>query len=140
MAINAVAPWEGELTWKGEVNKGKTMSGAEWKSVEFALKYTDSQMNEKEIVFSLFGAGKVGILVDYPIGTWLKVIWWPESNQGKNGKYYTKNNVIAVYKIDSPAKSADTKITAPNYPTPQPPLPTNQDNDDLPDGDEGLPF
>ena len=123
MAINAVAPWEGELIWIGEVNRGKTNSGAEWKSVEFALKYEDSQMNEKEIVFSLFGAGKVSSFSEYKVGDWLKVVWWPECNQGKNGKYYSKNNVLAVYKIDAPAKSAETKITAPSYPTPQPPLP-----------------
>ena len=139
MATNAVAPWEGELSWIGEFKSGKTNSGAEWKSVEFALKYTDSQMNEKEIVFSLYGAGKVSSFREYKVGDWLKVVWWPEANQ-YNGRYYSKNSVIAVYKIDSPAKSADAKITAPSYPTPQPPLPTNPDNDDLPDDDSGLPF
>lgn len=137
MAINAVAPWEGELVWIGEVNRGKTNSGAEWKSVDFTLKYTDQQMNEKFITFSLFGAAKVSSF-SYPLGTWLKVVWWPESTQAKNGKYYPKNSVIAYYKIDAPAKSADTKITAPNYPEPQPSLPA-EDRTYQPDGSD-LPF
>ena len=144
MAINAVAPWEGELVWIGEVNRGKTNSGAEWKSVDFTLKYTDHQMNEKYITFSLFGAAKVSSF-SYPLGTWLKVVWWPESTQAKNGKYYSKNSVIAYYKIDAPAKSADTKITAPNFPEQKEPeawknpLPQPSYSDDLPD-DSGLPF
>ena len=145
MAINAVAPWEGELTWKGEVNKGKTASGAEWKSMEFTLKYEDSHMDEKYMTFSVFGVGKVNQLSEYPIGTQLKVLWWPASNQGKNGKWYPKNDAISIFLADSPAKSADTKITTPSFPQQKEPeawknpLPKPGYSDDLP-GDSDLPF
>ena len=142
--INSVSPWEGELVWKGEVRSGKTNSGAEWKSMEFTLRYEDQQMNEKFITFSLFGAAKVSSAEKYPIGSWLKVVWWPESSQGRDGKYYPKNSVIAVYPADAPAKSADTKITAPDYPQQREPeawknpLPEPSHSDDL-QGDS-LPF
>lgn len=139
MAINAVAPWEGELVWLGEVNKGKTSTGQEWKSVDFTLRYEDQQMNEKFMTFSVFGVGKVNQLLGYKEGTRLKVLWWPESNQAKNGKYYPKNSVISIYLAEPQVKSADTKITAPSYPQPQPPLPGNPLDDDLP-AEDGFPF
>ena len=139
MAVNAVAPWEGELVWVGDVVKGESRNGNVWKSVEFTLKYQDSQMNEKFITFSIFGKEKVEYITTLELGVMLRVTWWPESNQGKNGRYYSKNSVINVGRAQEQPKSAETKITAPNYPQPQPPLPTNPDNDDLPD-DEGLPF
>ena len=135
--INAVAPWEGELVWIGEPNVWTTNTGKTWESVDFTLKYKDSQMNEKHITFSVFGEGKVNTLLGYQIGTYLRVLWWPEANQGKNGKYYSKNNVINIYLIEHPAKTADTKITAPYYPQPQPPIPEEDrgyepDSGDLP--------
>ena len=75
MATNAVAPWEGALEWVGEPNEGKTQAGKEWKSVDFTLKYTDGQMNEKFITFSAFGVERVDKLLSLPIGTMLKVVW-----------------------------------------------------------------
>ena len=138
MTTNAVAPWEGELVWVGEPNVGTTSTGKKWKSVEFTLKYQDSQMNEKFITFSAFGEGKVNILLDYKIGSQIRVAWWPESNQGKNGRYYSKNSVLSTSLLGGAAVSADTKITAPSFPEPQPPLPA-EDRTYQPDGSD-LPF
>ena len=151
MAVNAVAPWEGALDWIGEVKSGQTQKGT-WKSVDFALKYQDHQMNEKTIVFSAFGEDKVDKLLATPYGTMLKVVWWPEATQGRNsGVWYGKNSAISIGSAQSEAKSADTKITAPSYPAqgtqmpnpgyrtipqPVPPLPPmpdyNPDPDNLP--------
>lgn len=146
MAINAVAPWEGELVWKGEVSRGKTTTGVEWKRMDFTLKYEDHQMNEKFMTFSLFGAGKVSTLEGYALGTWLKVLWWPEASQGRDGKYYPRNSAISIFLAEAPAKSADTKIVTTDYPQQKPaeeawknPLQQPGDSDDLSDGSD-LPF
>ena len=137
MAINAVAPWEGELVWKGEVVKGESRNGNEWKSVEFTLKYQDSKMDEKYITFSLFGKEQVEYLMLIELGTKLRVTWWPESNKSnKTGKFYSKNNVLNFGIAKDEVKAADTKIKAPNYPQPVPPLPQSQGEPD--DGD--MPF
>ena len=154
MAINAVAPWEGALEWVGEPNEGKTQAGKDWKSVDFTLKYTDSQMNEKFITFSAFGVERVDKLLSLPIGTMLKVIWWPESNQARStGKYYPKLNVISIGLVKPEAKPAETNVRRPDYPqqgtsvpgtayaqvpTPQPPLPAYDGPADVPSDD--LPF
>lgn len=154
MAENAVAPWVGALEWVGEPNEGQGQNG-QWKSVDFALKYTDHQMNEKSIAFSAFGVDLVDKLLSLPIGTMLKVVWWPEANWSqKTGKYYPKNQVISIGLAKGEAKSADTKITAPTFqqqgtqlpgnagyaqvPSPQPPLPTYNGPVDVPLDD--LPF
>lgn len=155
MAINAVAPWEGALEWVGEPNEGKTQAGKDWKSVDFTLKYTDSQMNEKFITFSAFGVDRVDKLLSLPIGTMLKVVWWPESNVARStGKWYPKLSVISIGLATPEPKAADTNVRRPDFPqqgasvlgpayaqvpTPQPPLPAYRDSsDDLPD--DNLPF
>ena len=154
MAINAVAPWEGVLEWVGEPNEGKTQAGKEWKSVDFTLKYTDSQMNEKFITFSAFGVERVDKLLSLPIGTMLKVVWWPESNQARStGKYYSKLSVISIGLVKPEPKAADTNVRRPDFPqhgtsvpgtayaqvpTPQPPLPAYDGPADVDDQD--LPF
>lgn len=97
MAINAVAAWEGTLEWVGEPNGGKTHQGNDWMSVEFTLKYQDSQMNDKEILFSAFGVDRVNKLMSIPKGTTLRVVWWPECNQAKNSdRRFAKNSVINI--------------------------------------------
>ena len=154
MATNAVAPWEGALEWVGEPNEGRTQAGKEWKSVDFTLKYKDGQMNEKFITFSAFGVERVDKLLSLPIGTMLKVVWWPESNQARTtGKYYPKLNVISIGLVKPEAKAVDTNVRRPDYPqqgtyvpgtayaqvpTPQPPLPAYDDPVDIPSDD--LPF
>ena len=111
MAVNAVAPWEGELIWKGEVNEYN-----KWKSIDFTLKYTNSQMEEEYMTFNAFGKDKVNQILSYPEGTMLKVVWWPKSNASKSGdRWFTRNNVLNVGLANSEAKSADTKIKAPSY-------------------------
>ena len=144
MAINAVAPWQGTLEWGGEVRSGQGTKGT-WKSVDFCLKYTDHQMAEKYIVFSAFGEDKVDKLLSLAIGTELKVVWWPEANQSRNGMYYGKNSVLSIGLAQPEAKSADTKIRRPDFPqqssgpipVPVPPLPeydgpAEPDSQDLP--------
>ena len=112
MAVNAVAPFEGVLEYVGEVN-----SGSNWKSVDFAIRYTDHQMNENLICFNAFGEDKVNKIINLPLGTPLKVVWWPKTNQSKStGKCYPMNAAINISVVKGEAKPADTKITAPNFP------------------------
>ena len=145
MAINAVAPWQGTLEWVGEVRSGQGTKGT-WKSVDFCLKYTDHQMAEKYIVFSAFGEDKVDKLLSLAIGTELKVVWWPEANQSRNGMYYGKNSVLSIGLAQPEAKSADTKIRRPDFPETRPPepwknpIPEPNYEEDLPNDDSGLPF
>ena len=105
--INTVAPWEGELIWKGELRTGTTNTGHPWKSVDFAIKYTDKRGDERKIAFSLFGDAKVDIFMQYPIGTMLRVTWWPEANYSQStGKYYYKNSVISVGNINGASQES----------------------------------
>ena len=115
MAENAVAPWRGQLEWVDEPLEGKTRNGTTWKRVNFALKYQDHQLQDKVMVFSVFGADRVDKLLDTPIGTELKVVWVPEANQGRDGKYYSTNSAISISR-EKKVESASTKITAPNFP------------------------
>ena len=112
MPINAVAPWEGELIWKGEVNQ---YNG--WKSIDFTLKYTNSKMDEEHITFNAFGEDMVNKVLSFPEGTMLKVVWWPKASESKStGKWYPKLQAYSVGLANPEVKSADTKITAPSYP------------------------
>lgn len=115
MAENAVAPWRGELEWVDEPREGRSKNGTVWKSVNFALKYQDHQLQEKIMVFSAFGAGRVDKLLGMPKGTELKVVWEPEANQSRDGRYFPSNSVISIG-IEKKIESADTKIKAPNFP------------------------
>ena len=111
MALNAVAPWEGELIWKGEVNEN-----GKWKSIDFTLKYTNSKMEEEYITFNAFGEDKVNQVLSYADGTMLRVVWWPKANEAKSsGKWYSRNNAISIGLATSEVKSADTKVKAPNF-------------------------
>ena len=116
MAINAVAPWEGELVWVGEPNSGKTQNGREWKSVDFTLKYQDSQMNEKYITFNAFGEDKVDKLTSLPEGTMLKVVWWPNANMARSsGKWYPQLQAISIG-LAQAQQPATERVAAPNFP------------------------
>ena len=154
MAINAVAPWEGILEWVGEAASGTTRTGNEWANVDFALKYQDHQMNEKVIVFQAYGVDRVNKLCSLPVGTPLKVLWWPEANQSRDGRYFPKNTAISISVVKPEAKAVDTNVRRPDYPqqtsvhgtayvqapapTPQPPLPPYDGPADVPSDD--LPF
>ena len=147
MAINAVAPWEGELIWKGEVNQYNN-----WKSIDFTLKYTNSKMEDEFITFNAFGEDKVNQILSFREGTRLKVVWWPKSNSSKSGdKWYSRNNAISIGLANPEAKAADTKVTAPSFPQQGTQLPKSeawknpyqampQQEEDMPDDDSNLPF
>lgn len=147
MAINAVAPWEGELIWRGEVNEYNN-----WKSIDFTLKYTNSKMEEEHITFNAFGEDMVNKVLSFPEGTMLKVVWWPKSNEAKStGKWYPKLQAYSIGLANTEAKSAGTKIAAPSFPQQGTQLPKSeawknpyqampQQEEDMPDDDSNLPF
>lgn len=101
MVVNAVAPWEGQLIWVGTPNGGfSQQTGQEWKSVEFALKYTDMRLQEKQIVFSAFGLELTNRILSIPLGTTVRVTWSPEARpvQQQDGsvKWYGKLSAFGV--------------------------------------------
>lgn len=79
--INMVAPYQGVLVWVGNPKEGTSQSGNEWKSVNFTIKYLDSQMREQHITFTLAGAEKVNRLLALQMGSEIKVFWRPVSNR-----------------------------------------------------------
>ena len=117
MAINAVSAWEGTLEWLGEPNSGKTQNGNDWMSVDFTLKYQDSQMNDKEILFSAFGVDRVNKLMSIPKGTTLRVVWWPDCNQARNSdRRFAKNSVINISIVQPQPGTQPAPQPAPQQP------------------------
>ncbi len=134
MLVNAVAPFEGELCWKGKPVSGTSQSGKSWFSIDFSLKYKDSQMNEKVITFSAFGEDKVSFIENLPDGVTLRVFWWPESVFARtSGKYFPKLSVISIGIVQQSGS------TAPASPAAAPAQPAHIDMGPGP-GDDDLPF
>lgn len=97
MVVNAVAPWEGQLVWVGTPNGGfSQQTGQEWKSVDFALKYTDLRLQEKHIVFSAFGLDIVNRILSTPLGSTVRVTWSPNARQGQDGRWFGKFEAFGV--------------------------------------------
>lgn len=76
-----VSPFHGVLEWVGKPKRGTSQSGNEWKSVNFTLKYLDSQMREQYITFTLSGPDKVDRFLSLQMGTEIKVSWRPISTK-----------------------------------------------------------
>lgn len=131
MKVNKVAPWEGKLIWVDNPRSGKSQKGREWKSVDFALKYTDEQNNERELAFNAFGEERVNTVLSAPLGTTIRVAWRPDSHE-YNGRWYTKLDAydITVFSDEKEAQQSGTALppSAPAY-TPQQPAPEAPDAD-----------
>lgn len=95
MVVNAIAPWEGKLTWVGTPNGGFTQNGEEWKSVDFVLTYIDGKMQERKIFLSAFGLDKVNKIFSVPLGTTIRVVFQPTARE-YNEKWFGKNEVFGI--------------------------------------------
>ncbi len=113
MVVNAIAPWEGKLIWVGTPNGGFNQNGEEWKSVEFAISYTDGKLQERQILFSAFGIEKVNRITNMPLGTILRVTFQPTARQ-YNDKWYGKNEVFGISVVQPQAQPPVQQ--APQYP------------------------
>lgn len=113
MVVNAIAPWEGKLIWVGTPNGGFNQNNEEWKSVEFAISYTDGKLQERQILFSAFGVDKVNRITSTPLGTMLRVTFQPTARQ-YNDKWYGKNDVFGISIIQPQAQPPVQQ--APQYP------------------------
>ena len=109
--LNAVSPWMGELAWVGDPRTGTSKKGNDWKSVDFVLKYKDRQGNDGNILFSVFGAEKVDMILSTPIGATVKVMWRPEARE-YNGKWFGKLDVYDV-SVSGNRPQQQTTATAP---------------------------
>jgi len=117
MVVNAIAPWEGKLTWVGTPNGGMSQNGEEWKSVDFVLTYTDGKLQERNICLNAFGVDRVNRILSTPLGTMLRVTFQPTARQ-YNEKWYGKNEVFGITVIQP---QAQPQQPAPQYP-PQYPM------------------
>lgn len=118
MVVNAVAPWEGQLVWVGTPNGGfSQQSGQEWKSVEFALKYTDMRLQEKNIVFSAFGLDITNRILSIPLGSTVRVTWSPSARQGQDGRWWGKFEAFGVTAVQPQA--VPQQVAQPTAPAPQ---------------------
>lgn len=115
MVVNAIAPWEGKLIWVGTPNGGYNQNNEEWKSVEFALTYTDGKLQERHILFSAFGVDKVNRILSSPIGTQMRVTFSPTARE-YNGKWYGKNDVFGISVIQPQAPQAPQYAPQPQFP------------------------
>lgn len=93
--INQVSPWEGKLVWVGVTKSGTARNGKEWKAVDFTLEYLDAQSEKREITFSVNGVEKVDEFLKVPIGTMLRVSWFPEARYSVN-RWWPK---LSAYKF-----------------------------------------
>lgn len=91
MNINMVAPYQGLLYWVGQPASGVSQnSGETWKSLDFTIKYLDSQMREQFIVFSAFGTEIVDRILATPLGTEVRVSWRPSSRSWTDQQNQTR--------------------------------------------------
>lgn len=98
--INTVSTWEGRLVWVGTPRSGKSKSGREWKSVDFTLKYKDSQDQDRHITLNAFGVDRVDKILSAQIDTKVRVEWRPDSHEF-NGKWYSKLEAYDVVVLDA---------------------------------------
>lgn len=101
MKINTVAPFEGELVWLGEMRKGVSQKGKEWQSIDFVIKFKDGNYDQ-QLNLQAFGAEKVGTLMAAPMGSRLRVEWFPSSRE-YNGRWYTNAEAREITVVEEPA-------------------------------------
>ena len=112
MKTNQVFPWEGRLVWVGTPRTGTGRNDKVWKSVDFTLEYDAEDDKTKNITFNVFGTEKVDMLEDTPIGSTVRVSWWPSSHE-YNGKWYTKLEAFDIERIGSGKESEPAPAPAP---------------------------
>lgn len=122
--INAVAPYQGVIEWKGQPSQGVSQqTGNSWANVDFVLKYLNHNMREELILFTLSGPDKVNELMALPLGAQVKVWWRPtcRSWQDAQGqvKWFGQNAAFSVTQVQPEAQ--------PQQPAPaQSPVPQQQ--------------
>ena len=120
MKYNKVAQFQGELVWVDNLRSGKTKTGRDWSSIDFVLKYTDEQDNERHIMFNVFGNEKVNTIYSAKLGSTIRVAWNPVARE-YNGKWFSKNDAYDITVLD-------TNVEEPKPQTPQNTAPLFQPN------------
>ena len=98
MKENKVAPFVGELVWMDKVKSGKSKAGKDWTAIDFVLKYTDAQENERHAMFNAFGNELVNTVYAAGIGATIHVDWKPAARE-YNGKWFGKNEAYGITEI-----------------------------------------
>lgn len=134
MRTNKVAPWEGALEWVGDPRTGTSKKGRTWSSVDFVLKYTDDQDNERHIMFSAFGSDKVDTILSAKVGTTVRVQWRPDAHE-YNGRWFCKFDAFDVTIVGAEKeepKQTEMPKDAPLFKEQDDPAPaTNEQEEDI---------
>ncbi len=125
---------EGKIAQK-LARQGGTSARGTWTKQDFVLEYPDGNFNS-QVCFTAFGDDKVAELDKYAVGDAVRVSFNLRARE-YNGRWY---NDLRVWRI-SPAGTADAAPAArpapASAPAPAAPAPTL---DDMPAGDDDLPF
>lgn len=132
MVTNSVSPYEGALVWVGQPSSGISQTtGQTWKVVDFVLKYTDGQMQERFIALNASGVERVDKLLSLPLGTILRVDFQITARKSEYNGQEKWWGTLSVFRITPvPQQQAQTGPTAQSQPVQQgqnfPPYPPQQ--------------
>lgn len=119
MELNKVATWEGRIEWIDRPRTGTSKKGKPWSSVDFVLKYTDEQDNERFIMFNVFGNEKVDTVCACKQGTLIRVDWRPDARE-YNGRWFGKLEAYGITVVSERelAEKSETELPkeAPIFP------------------------
>lgn len=84
------------------------------------------------VFFELFGEEKIAMLKSYALDALVRVVFYAESYEGKNGKYYTSLRCTNISGLETKQPVVRQPIDEPPIQTSEPPV--------LMDDDEEFPF
>lgn len=123
--VNAVSPFEGRLHWVGDVKEGVSQNtGNPYKMAKFTIVYTNHQMQESYITFSISGVEKVDRLLATPLSTLIRVTWVPNARAwtDANGKttWFGTNDALGFAPVE--ANQPQPRYAPQGQPYQQPPM------------------
>ena len=96
----------------------------------FVIKRVDDY--QIPVFFELFGEEKIAMLKSYALDALVRVVFYAESREGRNGKYYTSLRCTNISGLETKQPAVRQPIDEPPIQTSEPPV--------LMDDDEELPF
>lgn len=103
----------------------------------FVVKRMDGY--QMPVFFELFGDEKIAMLKNYALDALVRVVFYAESHEGKNGRYYTSLRCTSISGLETKQPVVRQPIDEPPVQTPEPPIQASEPPV-LMDDDEELPF
>ena len=91
------------------------------------------------VFFELFGDEKIAVLKSYALDALVRVVFYAESREGKNGKYYTSLRCTNISGLETKQPGERQPIDEPPIQAPEPPIQASEPPI-LMDDDKELPF